>query len=46
LASNETLRDLLGPNLVKNYSMVKRAESEKLNAMDEKTRRKWLIERY
>ncbi|KAL4873599.1 hypothetical protein BDV12DRAFT_81174 [Aspergillus spectabilis] len=46
LASNESLRDLLGPNLVKNYSMVKRAESAKLNAMDEKTRRKWLVERY
>ncbi|KAL3487173.1 hypothetical protein BJX62DRAFT_10599 [Aspergillus germanicus] len=46
LASNETLQELLGPNLVKNYIMVKRAESEKLNAMDEKTRRKWLVERY
>ncbi|KAL2867043.1 extracellular developmental signal biosynthesis protein FluG [Aspergillus lucknowensis] len=46
LASNETLQELLGSNLVKNYITVKRAESKKLNAMDEKTRRKWLIERY
>ncbi|KAL4781803.1 hypothetical protein BJX76DRAFT_334410 [Aspergillus varians] len=46
LESNETLQSLLGPNLVKNYIIVKRAESEKLNAMDEKTRRKWLVERY
>ncbi|KAL2831148.1 hypothetical protein BDW59DRAFT_7415 [Aspergillus cavernicola] len=46
LASNETLQDLLGPDLVKNYIMVKRAESKKLNAMDEKARRKWLVERY
>ncbi|KAL3464357.1 hypothetical protein BJX64DRAFT_254788 [Aspergillus heterothallicus] len=46
LSSNKTLQELLGPNLVKNYTMVKRAESEKLSAMDEKTRRKWLVERY
>ncbi|KAL2850750.1 hypothetical protein BJY01DRAFT_125994 [Aspergillus pseudoustus] len=46
LASNKPLQELLGLNLVKNYTMVKRAESEKLNAMDEKTRRKWLVERY
>ncbi|KAL4912371.1 hypothetical protein BDW62DRAFT_20795 [Aspergillus aurantiobrunneus] len=46
LESNETLQNLLGPNLVKNYIIVKRAESKKLSAMDEKTRRKWLVERY
>ncbi|KAL4884759.1 hypothetical protein BJY04DRAFT_233038 [Aspergillus karnatakaensis] len=46
LESNEPLRELLGANLVTNYIMVKRAESKKLNAMDEKTRRKWLVERY
>ncbi|KAL5002483.1 protein fluG [Aspergillus recurvatus] len=46
LESNETLRRLLGENLVKNYIIVKRAESKKLNAMDEKARRKWLVERY
>ncbi|KAI9374098.1 hypothetical protein BJX61DRAFT_346009 [Aspergillus egyptiacus] len=46
LASNQTLQALLGPNLVETYIMVKRAESGKLRAMDEKTRRKWLVERY
>ncbi|KAL4949452.1 hypothetical protein BDW69DRAFT_174414 [Aspergillus filifer] len=46
LKSNETLRALLGPTLVDNYITVKRAEREKLNAMDEETRRKWLVERY
>lgn len=46
LESNKTLQNLLGPNLVNNYIMVKRAESKKLNAMDEKARRKWLVERY
>ncbi|KAL5334826.1 hypothetical protein BJX70DRAFT_345663 [Aspergillus crustosus] len=46
LASNEALQELLGPNLVKNYITVKRAESEKLNTMDERARRKWLVERY
>ncbi|KAL2860555.1 hypothetical protein BJX68DRAFT_225578 [Aspergillus pseudodeflectus] len=46
LASNQILQELLGPNLVRNYIMVKRAESEKLSTMDEKTRRKWLVERY
>ncbi|KAL4975173.1 protein fluG [Aspergillus desertorum] len=46
LESNETLRSLLGENLVENYIIVKRAESKKLNAMDEKARRKWLVERY
>ncbi|KAL4800562.1 hypothetical protein BDV19DRAFT_353256 [Aspergillus venezuelensis] len=46
LESNETLRALLGPTLVDNYIIVKRAEREKLNAMNEETRRKWLVERY
>lgn len=46
LESNKTLQGLLGPNLVNNYILVKRAESKKLNAMDEKARRKWLVERY
>ncbi|KAL4924569.1 extracellular developmental signal biosynthesis protein FluG [Aspergillus undulatus] len=46
LESNETLRTLLGPTLVEHYITVKKAESEKLNAMDEDARRKWLVERY
>ncbi|KAL4970204.1 extracellular developmental signal biosynthesis protein FluG [Aspergillus stella-maris] len=46
LESNETLRALLGPTLVDNYITVKRAERQKLNAMDEEARRKWLVERY
>ncbi|KAL3470940.1 hypothetical protein BJX99DRAFT_34683 [Aspergillus californicus] len=46
LASNETLQDLIGPNLVATYITVKRAESKKLSAMDEKSQRKWLVERY
>ncbi|KAL4821002.1 protein fluG [Aspergillus spinulosporus] len=46
LESDKTLRSLLGENLVEHYTIVKRAESKKLNAMDEKARRKWLVERY
>lgn len=46
LESNKTLQELLGSSLARNYITVKRAESEKLNKMDEKTRRRWLVERY
>ncbi|KKK24199.1 hypothetical protein P175DRAFT_0523058 [Aspergillus ochraceoroseus IBT 24754] len=46
LASNKTMQDILGADVVTNYIIVKRAESAKLRAMDENTRRKWLIERY
>ncbi|ODM18516.1 Protein fluG [Aspergillus cristatus] len=46
IESDRTLQDLLGPELVKNYCIVKRAESKKLSAMDEYTRRMWLMEKY
>ncbi|KAL4805594.1 protein fluG [Aspergillus unguis] len=46
LESNKTLIELLGSSLVEDYIIVKRAESKKLSAMDEKARRKWLVERY
>nr|AKR71449.1 FluG protein [Aspergillus glaucus] len=46
IESDRTLQDLLGPELVKNYCIVKRAESKKLSAMDEYSRRMWLMEKY
>ncbi|KAL1968103.1 hypothetical protein VTN77DRAFT_2233 [Rasamsonia byssochlamydoides] len=45
LESDTALQELLGPGFVKNYCSVKRAESEKLAAMEEEKRRRWLVER-
>ncbi|KAA8645795.1 extracellular developmental signal biosynthesis protein FluG [Aspergillus tanneri] len=46
LENDSVLQDVLGPDLVKNYIIVKRFEREMLLAMDEEKRRQWLIERY
>lgn len=46
IESNKAMQELLGPELVKNYLIVKRAESKKLNSMDEEYRRHWLMERF
>jgi glutamine synthetase len=46
LEADKALQTVLGPSFVVNYCRVKRAESEKLAAMGEHERRKWLIERY
>ncbi|RHZ48008.1 uncharacterized protein CDV56_105991, partial [Aspergillus thermomutatus] len=46
LESDLALRELLGPFLVRNYVIVKRAEAKKLAAMGDEERRTWLIERY
>lgn len=44
--ADTALQSLLGNETVRNYVIVKRAESKKLNGMDEVTRRMWLMERY
>lgn len=44
--SDKEMQGLLGADFVRNYAVVKRAESEKLNAMSEDERRRWLIEQY
>jgi glutamine synthetase len=46
LEANNPLQHLLGPELVKNYCQVKRAETAKLAAMPAPERRKFLLERY
>ncbi|KAJ5594339.1 uncharacterized protein N7459_000547 [Penicillium hispanicum] len=46
LEKDEPLHAMLGPNLVRNYITVKRAESARLMAMSEQKRRLWLLERY
>lgn len=46
LESDEALQALLGPELVKNYLIVKRAESARLLDMFEEERLFWLLERY
>lgn len=46
IEADPALQSLLGTETVRNYLIVKRAESKKLNGMDEATRRKWLLERY
>ncbi|KAJ5668308.1 uncharacterized protein N7477_006878 [Penicillium maclennaniae] len=45
-SSSNTLKDLLGTELVKNYVTVKRAEIVRLREIPEETRRLWLLERY
>ncbi|KAJ5114789.1 hypothetical protein NUU61_000548, partial [Penicillium alfredii] len=44
LQTDESLQALLGPELVRNYIIVKRAESARLLAMPEDERRLWLLE--
>jgi len=46
LEANDPLQQLLGPEFVKNYCRVKRAERAKLAAMSAPERRKFLLERY
>lgn len=46
LEGDTPLHELLGPELVKNYLIVKRAESARLQAMSDEDRRMWLLERY
>ena len=46
LETDDALRELLGQELVQNYSAVKWAEQERLQLMPEKMRRLWLLERY
>lgn len=46
LKRDEDLKDLLGKGFVRNYLIVKRRECDKLNAMNEAERRKWLVEQY
>ncbi|CRG82816.1 Protein fluG [Talaromyces islandicus] len=46
LESDAELQGILGSAFVTRYCAVKRAEAEKLAAMDEGSRREWLMERY
>lgn len=46
LEADYDLHDLLSADLVRNYTVVKRAESARLLAMSEEERWLWLIERY
>ncbi|KAL1988672.1 hypothetical protein VTN96DRAFT_8372 [Rasamsonia emersonii] len=46
LEADTALQKFLGPEFVKHYCRVKRAESEKLAAMPEDERRRWLVARY
>lgn len=46
LEGDKEIQGLLGADFCRNYAVVKRAESEKLNGMPEDERRMWLIEQY
>ncbi|TKX24469.1 fluG-like protein [Elsinoe australis] len=46
LEGSETLRKAIGHGVVRDYILMKRAEQEKLNQMEEGKRREWLIQRY
>lgn len=46
LERDEALQQVMGPQLVSYYISVKRAESERLLAMTDESRRFWLLERY
>lgn len=46
LENDKEMQGLIGPEFSCNYAIVKRAESEKLNAMSEDERRMWLVEQY
>ncbi|KAJ5797979.1 uncharacterized protein N7503_007275 [Penicillium pulvis] len=46
LENDKALQNLLGPGFIRNYTLVKRAESASLSAMSEAERRLWVVERY
>lgn len=46
LKDSEILRGALGEGLVEDYVAVRESEAARMNAMDEKTRRLWLMSRY
>ncbi|KAE8315560.1 hypothetical protein BDV41DRAFT_530360 [Aspergillus transmontanensis] len=46
LEADSALQSIIGETVVNNYTSVKRIESKRLLAMDETTRRTWLLERY
>ncbi|KAJ5639618.1 uncharacterized protein N7484_007480 [Penicillium longicatenatum] len=46
LEDDKAMQNLLGPAFVRNYTLVKRAESASLSAMSESKRRLWIAERY
>ncbi|KAE8377169.1 hypothetical protein BDV26DRAFT_264309 [Aspergillus bertholletiae] len=46
LEADSALQSVIGEAVVNNYTSVKRIESKRLLALDETTRRNWLIERY
>ncbi|KAJ5918303.1 hypothetical protein N7454_010678 [Penicillium verhagenii] len=46
LENNQILQKMLGAKFVRNYTLVKRAESALLSAMSEAERRLWIVERY
>jgi glutamine synthetase len=46
LKNNAVLREALGESLVEDYVAVRESEHANLNAMDEQTRRVWLMNRY
>ena len=46
LATSQVLGRVLGPDVVREYIVTRKAEMEKLDSMTEEVRRAWLIERY
>lgn len=46
LEKDTEIQGLLGRDFARNYTVVKTAEREKLNAMSEEERRIWLVEQY
>ncbi|KAF2155314.1 glutamine synthetase/guanido kinase [Myriangium duriaei CBS 260.36] len=46
LAADEALKRVFGSTFIENYSVVRKAETAKLEAMTPEKRRTWLIERY
>ncbi|KAF4556118.1 Glutamine synthetase-like protein 2 [Elsinoe fawcettii] len=46
LEGSSTIKEVIGSDVVRDYIIMKRAEQEKLNQLDERARRVWLIQRY
>ncbi|KAG8630112.1 hypothetical protein KVT40_001731 [Elsinoe batatas] len=46
LDGSATVKHVIGVDVVRDYIVMKRAEQEKLNQMEEGKRREWLIQRY
>jgi glutamine synthetase len=46
LETDEMVRRVMGSRLIDDYVVMKRAEKEMLDEMDEKERHAWLVERY